>query len=106
MLMVPTPRYAGERVLVMGLGKSGLSAAASLRASGAHVQVWDDKPAQVQEGAARGFSAFDGAKMDLEGVRTVVWSPGIPHTLPKAHPLATHARAAGVTLTCDVDLLV
>jgi len=104
--MVPTPRYAGERVLVMGLGKSGLSAAASLRASGAAVQVWDDKPAQVQEGAARGFDTFDGAKMDLDGVRAVVWSPGIPHTLPKAHPLATRARAAGVTLTCDVDLLV
>jgi UDP-N-acetylmuramoylalanine--D-glutamate ligase len=106
MQMVPTLRYAGERVLVMGLGKSGLSAAASLRASGAKVQVWDDKPAQVQEGTARGFSAFDGAAMNLEGVRTVVWSPGIPHTLPKAHPLATRARAAGVTLTCDVDLLV
>lgn len=104
--MVPTPRYAGERVVVMGLGKSGLSAAASLRASGAQVQVWDDKPAQVQEGAARGFSAFDGVKMNLEGVKTLVWSPGIPHTLPAAHPLATRARAAGIPLTCDVDLLV
>ncbi|MGE4061878.1 MAG: UDP-N-acetylmuramoyl-L-alanine--D-glutamate ligase [Rhodospirillaceae bacterium] len=104
--MVPTPRYAGERVVVMGLGKSGLSAAASLRASGAKVQVWDDQPAQVQEGTARGFSAFDGAQMNLEGVRTVVWSPGIPHTLPKVHPLAARARAAGVALTCDVDLLV
>ena len=50
--MIPTPRYAGARVVVMGLGKSGLSAAASLRASGAEVQVWDDTPAQMQEGAA------------------------------------------------------
>lgn len=104
--MVPTPRYAGERVVVMGLGKSGLSAAATLRASGAQVQVWDDAPAQVQDGVGRGFSAFDGAKMNLDGVTTVVWSPGIPHTLPKSHPLAVRARAAGVPLTCDVDLLV
>jgi UDP-N-acetylmuramoylalanine--D-glutamate ligase len=106
MRMVPTPRYAGERVVVMGLGKSGLSAAASLRASGALVQVWDDKPAQVQEGTARGFAAFDGAGMILDGVRTVVWSPGIAHTLPKPHPLAARARAAGIPLACDVDLLV
>jgi len=104
--MIPTPRYAGARVVVMGLGKSGLSAAASLRASGAQVPVWDDTPAQMQEGAARGFSAFDGAKMNLEGVSALVWSPGIPHTLPKVHPLAARARAAGVPLTCDVDLLV
>jgi len=105
-MMISTPRYAGARVVVMGLGKSGLSAAASLRASGAQVQVWDDTPAQMQEGAARGFSAFDGAKMNLEGVSALVWSPGIPHTLPKVHPLAARARAAGVPLTCDVDLLV
>ncbi len=104
--MVPTPRYAGERVVVMGLGKSGLSAAASLRASGALVQVWDDKPAQVQEGVARGFTAFDGSTMNLEGVRAIVWSPGIPHTLPKTHPLAVRARALGIPLICDVDLLV
>lgn len=104
--MIPTPRYAGERVVVMGLGKSGLSAAASLRASGAQVQVWDDTPAQMQEGTARGFSPFDGVKMNLEGVSALVWSPGIPHTLPKVHPLAARARAAGVPLTCDVDLLV
>lgn len=106
MQMVPTPRYAGERVVVMGLGKSGLSAAASLRASGAQVQVWDDTPAQMQKGVARGFSTFDATAMNLDGVRALVWSPGIPHTLPKAHPLATRARAASVPLTCDVDLLL
>src|SRR5690606_29580557 len=104
--MIPTPRYAGERVVVMGLGKSGLSAAASLRASGAEVEVWDDQPAHMQEGVARGFNAFDGAAMPLENVRVVVWSPGIPHTLPRAHPLAVRARAAGIPLACDVDLML
>jgi len=104
--MIPTPRYAGERVVVMGLGKSGLSAAASLRASGASVEIWDDKPVQMQEGLARGFNAFDGVTMPLENVRVVVWSPGIPHTLPRAHPLATRARAAKVPLACDVDLML
>ena len=48
--MVPTFRYAGEKVVVMGLGKSGLSAAASLRASGADVAVWDDQPASLAQG--------------------------------------------------------
>ena len=104
--MVPTPRYAGERVVVMGLGKSGLSAAASLRASGADVLVWDDKPASMAESTAKGFAAFDGKNMNLSGVRTVVWSPGVPHSFPKAHALAAKARAENIPLACDVDLLL
>ena len=104
--MVPTPQYAGARVLVMGLGKSGLSAATSLRASGAAVEVWDDKPAALAEGKAKGFAAFDGTAMNLRGVRTIVWSPGVPHSFPKTHALAIKARNENVPLVCDVDLLV
>ncbi len=104
--MVPTYRYAGEKVVVMGLGKSGLSAAASLRASGADVAVWDDQPASLAQGTAKGFRAFDGVAAPLSGVRTVVWSPGIPHTYPRPHALATKARAQNIPLACDVDLLL
>ena len=104
--MVPTPLYAGERVVVMGLGKSGLSAAASLRAGGAAVEIWDDKPAALAEGTAKGYIAFDGAAMNLAGVRTIVWSPGIAHSFPKRHALAVKARNENIPLVCDVDLLV
>ncbi len=104
--MVPTYRYAGEKVVVMGLGKSGLSAAASLRASGADVAVWDDQPASLAQGTAKGFRAFDGAAAPLSDVRAVVWSPGIPHTFPQPHSLAVKARAQNIPLTCDVDLLL
>lgn len=104
--MVPATGYTGARVVVMGLGKSGLSAAASLRAGGADVEIWDDKAASLAEGAAKGFKAFDGKTMDLSGVRAVIWSPGVPHSLPKAHALAARARAENVPLACDVDLLL
>lgn len=104
--MVPTPQYAGARVVVMGLGKSGLSAAASLRASGARVEIWDDKPQALAEGTARGYAAFDGAAMNLSGVRSIIWSPGIPHGFPKTHALAAKARNQNIPLVCDVDLLV
>ncbi len=104
--MVPTLRYAGERVVVMGLGKSGLSAATSLRASGADVRVWDDKTSSLAEGAARGFRALDQGGQNLDGVRVVVWSPGVPHTFPYQHALAARARAQNIPLACDVDLLL
>jgi UDP-N-acetylmuramoylalanine--D-glutamate ligase len=35
----------------------------------------------------------------------LVMSPGIPHALPKPHPAALRARAAGVPILSDADLL-
>src|SRR4029077_3732052 len=35
----------------------------------------------------------------------VVLSPGIPHRLPKPHPIAARAIAAGVPIISDVELL-
>jgi UDP-N-acetylmuramoylalanine--D-glutamate ligase len=101
--MVPTPQYAGAKVVVMGLGKSGLSAATSLRASGADVRVWDDKEAAVNDMVAKGFDKLD--DQSLAGVKALVLSPGVPHTYPQKHPLATQARAKNIPITCDVDLL-
>ena len=104
--MIPTLQYAGKRVVVMGLGKSGQSAAASLRASGADVLVWDDQPTLLASITANGFGVFDGNDPDFSNVRALVWSPGVPHTYPNPHPMAVRARHAGVQLTCDVDLLL
>jgi len=40
--MIPVRGYKGAKVAVLGLGRSGLSAARSLRAGGAEALVWDD----------------------------------------------------------------
>jgi UDP-N-acetylmuramoylalanine--D-glutamate ligase len=104
--MVPVLRYAGERVVVMGLGKSGFSAAAALRAGGAEVRLWDDNTAVRKRAGDQGWPLMQPGERALEGVRAVVWSPGVPHTWPKPHPLAQQARAAGIALVCDVDLLL
>ncbi|MBK1837800.1 UDP-N-acetylmuramoyl-L-alanine--D-glutamate ligase [Azospirillum sp. YIM B02556] len=92
-------------VAVMGLGKSGLATARALRDSGAEVRVWDDNPASRAAAEAEGFQAVDLATADLSDLTTIVWSPGIPHTYPKPHPVAERARAMGIELICDVELL-
>lgn len=102
--MVPVFTFAGQRVGVMGLGKSGLSAAAALKAGGAHVFVWDDKPEARKAATAAGWALLDTDAKNLDVV-LIVWSPGIPHTLPKPHTLAVKARAQNIPLVCDVDLL-
>ncbi|MBP2299488.1 UDP-N-acetylmuramoyl-L-alanine--D-glutamate ligase [Azospirillum picis] len=92
-------------VAVMGLGKSGLATARALRDSGAEVRVWDDNPASRATAEAEGFAVVDLATADLSDLTTIVWSPGIPHTHPRPHPVAERARALGIELVCDVELL-
>ncbi len=96
----PAYLLAGHRYAVVGLGKAGLPAARALVAMGAEVTVWDDKPAARE--AAEGLVV---AEPVLNGLTALVLSPGIPHALPKPHPIAEAARAARVPIICDAELL-
>jgi UDP-N-acetylmuramoylalanine--D-glutamate ligase len=97
-----TTLFSGRRFAVVGLGKNGLPAALRLRAMGAEVVAWDDSAA-VRASAA-GLELRDPAQgsFDYDGL---VLSPGIPHRLPRPHPLAERAIAAGVPILSDVELL-
>lgn len=105
--MILVPALSNKNVVVMGLGKSGTATARALMASGAEIMAWDDNEAARKAAAEAGVTIVDPLAADLTKVDLVVWSPGIPHTHPagKAHPLAAKARAAGVPLVCDVELL-
>jgi UDP-N-acetylmuramoylalanine--D-glutamate ligase len=97
----PADLFAGRRYAVLGLGRNGLAAARALTAMGAAVTVWDDSVASRE--AASGFDLRDPAlTLDCDAL---VMSPGIPHTLPAPHPAAVRARAAGVPILSDAELL-
>jgi UDP-N-acetylmuramoylalanine--D-glutamate ligase len=95
----------GQTVAVMGLGASGLNAARALVAGGAGVRAWDDSPAKREAAAKAGVPIADLGATDWRGVDLLVMSPGIPHRFPKPHPVPAAARAAGVAIACDVELL-
>jgi len=103
--MILVPFLRDKSVVVMGLGNSGSATVRALAASGARVTAWDDNEKARQTAQAEGIVLSDPAGLDLKSVDLVVWSPGIPHTFPTPHPLATAARAAGIDLVCDVELL-
>lgn len=92
---------------VMGLGKSGAVAARALAAAGATVLAWDDTADRCTalQGTA-GVTVVDLAARGLAGVDALVLSPGIPHTHPEPHPVAAAAKAAGVAIIGDVELLL
>jgi UDP-N-acetylmuramoylalanine--D-glutamate ligase len=94
--------FAGRRYAVVGLGKAGLPAATALAAMGADVTVWDDTAPAREAAAAAGLRV---AEPTMAGLDAMVLSPGIPHHLPKPHRLAAAARAAGVPILTDAELL-
>ena len=97
--------FDGKTVAVMGLGKSGASAARALAAAGARVLAWDDQAESRAIADEQGLTLADLSTIDWSTVDLLVWSPGIPHIHPKPHPVAVAARAAGVKPVCDIELL-
>ena len=98
----PGDLFTGKHFHVTGLGKNGLAAARALAAMGATVEAWDDH-ASARE-AADGVRLRD-PSIGVFAYDALVLSPGIPHLHPKPHPTAILARAAGVPILSDVELL-
>ncbi len=101
--MIPVQGYDGQRVAVLGLGRSGLATAAALRAGGAEPLVWDDSP--EARAKAGDFTLHDLTRHGaFDGVALLVVSPGIPHLYPVPHPVIAQAMAAGVPVDNDIGL--
>lgn len=98
--MITSPLFSGKRFAVLGLARSGMTAAEALLASGAHVIAWDRREGPRDDLAGRAEVA-DPMVIDLAGLDGVVLSPGVPLN---THPIADRARAAGVPLISDIEL--
>jgi UDP-N-acetylmuramoylalanine--D-glutamate ligase len=95
----------GKKVLVVGLGRSGIAAAQLCAARGARVTATDSRagaalgpalsrlpPAAVRELGGHRLESFVGADL-------IVLSPGVPEI-----PELAAARSAGVTITGEMEL--
>ena len=95
----------GKKVLVVGLGRSGIAAARLCAARGAQVTVTDSQPAESLATALAQLPAA--AKQEVGGHRAetflgadiVVLSPGVP-SLPEVEA----ARKRGITVTGELEL--
>ncbi|MEL6588389.1 MAG: UDP-N-acetylmuramoyl-L-alanine--D-glutamate ligase, partial [Pseudomonadota bacterium] len=103
--MIPVQGFQSETVAVLGLGRTGLTAARALRAGGANVVAWDDGTKGREAAEAEGFGLRDLTKAGaLDGVACLVTSPGIPHLYPAPHPAIAAALEAGVPVDNDIGL--
>ncbi len=96
----------GKRVLVLGLGETGMSMARWLVRRGAHVRVADsrERPPRAED-LARELPAIDvqcGAWTDtaFAGAELIAISPGVP----LADPVVQRAAQRGVRIVGDIEL--
>lgn len=103
--MIPVVGYEGAHVAILGLGRSGLSAARALKAGGALPVCWDDNPAAREMAYEEGFDIQDlshpGA---FEDMACLIVSPGIPHLYPRPNKVVAAAQEAGVPVDNDIGL--
>jgi UDP-N-acetylmuramoylalanine--D-glutamate ligase len=104
--MIELTDTSGQTYAVMGLGASGIATAAALAQAGAHVLAWDDDATRRAAAIKQGVHLTDLGTADIAAARALVLSPGIPHSFPTPHPLTARARAAGVPIICDIELLL
>ncbi len=103
--MIPVSGVGGRRVAVLGLGRSGLSAARAIRAGGGTPLCWDDGAEGRGRAEAEGFDLCDLTRADaFTGVESLIVSPGIPHLYPRPHQVVAAALAAGVPVDNDIGL--
>ncbi len=103
--MIPVTGYAGRKVAVLGLGRSGLATARALQAGDAVPLLWDDSPEVRARAEAEGFTLADLSR-DAAWVELalLVTSPGIPHLYPAPNRHIARALKEGVPVDNDIGL--
>jgi len=102
--MIPITTFAGKRVAVFGLGKSGLVSAGALIKGGAEVVVFDDDEKMLADAKAAGLNAQDLRGIDWSAIAALVLAPGVPLTHPKPHWSVSLARKNDVEIIGDIEL--
>ena len=103
--MIPVQGYSGQKVAVLGLGRSGLATARALIAGGAEPLVWDDSPEARAAAELEGFVCHDLTRINaFDGVSALIVSPGIPHLYPRPNKAIDRALDLGIPVDNDIGL--
>ncbi len=106
--MIALPEFAGKKVAVFGLGKSGNGAIRALSAGGAEVFAWDDDESARNQSVKEKYPRVkleEPEKWPWEKIKILMLSPGVPLHFPKPHRVVSLAKGAGAEILCDIELL-
>ena len=101
--MIVPAAMSGKTVAILGMGRSGASAARALTRADARVFAHDDKSGAK---APEGVTVAPPDQWPWDELAAMVISPGIPHAFPEPHPAALMAGEHGVPVISDIELLM
>ncbi len=96
--------FAGQKVAVFGLARSGIACARALMEGGADVLAWDDGEAGRERAREAGIALTDLREADFAALAALVLAPGVPLTHPQPHWSVRKAQAAGVEIIGDTEV--
>ena len=102
--MIPARNVKNTSYAILGLGRSGLSAAVALNAGGAKVLCLDDNINNLKIAEDLGFSCTVADKINWNEIDVLLVSPGVPHHYPKPHTVVSKAIENGVAIDNDIGL--
>ena len=104
-MLIPVKGFSGQKVAVLGLGRSGLTTARALSAGGAQPICWDDNPDARETAEGEGFACADLRRHGtFDDIAALIVSPGIPHLYPTPNPVVAAALDACVPVDNDIGL--
>ena len=102
--MISAQNVKNASYAILGLGRSGLSVATALKASGAKVLCLDDDIHNLRKAEDLGFSCTVPDKIHWNQIDVLLVSPGVPHHYPKPHIVVSTAIKNGVSIDNDIGL--
>jgi UDP-N-acetylmuramoylalanine--D-glutamate ligase len=102
--MIRCTTFAGRKVAIFGLARTGIATGAALAAGGADVVCWDDGEAGRAAALKAGLPVQDLAAVDWSQFAALVLAPGVPLTHPEPHWTVRKAQAAGIEIIGDIEL--
>ena len=98
-------RLVDYKILVVGLGISGMSSAIKLQLSKANVVCWDDDEAKRKKAIKRNLKIEKLDDINFKQINLVLLSPGIPSTGKKKHLVVKLAVKYNCKIISDLELL-
>ena len=103
--MIFSSDFSQKKVVIVGLGISGMSLAKKLFKQNIDVTVWDDNPKIREIALKNGLILKTIQNIKFSQIDFLVLSPGIQHHGPNAHIAAKNAKRNNCSVISDLELL-
>ena len=102
--MITSKVFSSKNILILGMGVTGKSIAASLYKSGANVFFWDDNNIIRNKYRGNKYKIFNSKKFNWKKINFLVVSPGIKTKGIKAHKILKLAKKNKCRVVSELDL--